>query len=63
MAIDCVTHPWGKLLSQGLTTRKLALVSVIYPGKKENKILLIYKEIQKGAVAKSYMTNGLLIYD
>jgi hypothetical protein len=31
--------------------------------KKENKIFLIYKEIQKGAVAKSYMTNGLLIYD
>ncbi len=29
--------------------------------KKENKIFLIYKEIQKGAVAKSYMTNGLLI--
>ena len=23
----------------------------------------MYKEIQKGAVAKSYMTNGLLIYD
>jgi hypothetical protein len=31
--------------------------------KKENKIFLIYKEIQKGAVEKSYMTNGLLIYD
>jgi hypothetical protein len=31
--------------------------------KKENKIFLIYKEIQKGAVAKSYMANGLLIYD
>jgi hypothetical protein len=30
--------------------------------KKENKIFLIYKEIQKGAVAQSYMTNGLLIY-
>ena len=30
--------------------------------KKENKIFLIYKEIQKGAVAKS-KTNGLLIYD
>jgi hypothetical protein len=30
--------------------------------KKENKIVLIYKEIQNGAVAKSYMTNGLLIY-
>ncbi len=26
--------------------------------KKENKIFLTYKEIQKGAVAKSYMTNG-----
>ncbi len=25
-------------------------------------IFLIYKEIQTGAVAKSYMTNGLLIY-
>jgi hypothetical protein len=29
--------------------------------KKENQIFLINKEIQKGAVAKSYMTNGLLI--
>jgi hypothetical protein len=26
-------------------------------------MFLIYKEIQKGAVAKSYLTNGLLIYD
>jgi hypothetical protein len=31
--------------------------------KKEKEKFLIYKEIQKGAVAKSYMTNGLLIYD
>ncbi len=31
--------------------------------KKEKKVFLTYKEIQKGAVAKSYMTNGLLIYD
>ncbi len=30
--------------------------------KKENQIFLIYKEIQNGAVAKSFMTNGLLIY-
>jgi hypothetical protein len=29
---------------------------------KENQIFLIYKDIQNGAVAKSYMTNGLLIY-
>jgi hypothetical protein len=27
----------------------------IHTDKKENKIFLIYKEIQKGAVAKSYM--------
>jgi hypothetical protein len=30
--------------------------------KKEYQIFLIYQEIQNGAVAKSYMTNGLLIY-
>jgi hypothetical protein len=30
--------------------------------KKENQIFLVYKEIQNGAVAKSYMTNGILIY-
>jgi hypothetical protein len=29
--------------------------------KKENQIFLIYKEIHNGAVAKSYMTNGLLL--
>jgi hypothetical protein len=34
-----------------------------YNDKKENKTFIIYKEILKGAVAKSYMTNGLLIYD
>jgi hypothetical protein len=33
-----------------------------YTDKKENKTFLIYKEIQNGAVAKSYITNGLLIY-
>jgi len=33
-----------------------------YTDKKENQIFLIYREIQNGAVAKSYMTNGLPIY-
>jgi hypothetical protein len=37
-------------------------VYVQYTDKKENQIFLIYREIQSGAVAKSYMTNGLLIY-
>ncbi len=35
---------------------------VSYTDKKENQIFLIYKEIQNGAVAKSNMTNGFLIY-
>ncbi len=35
--------------------------SLIYTDKKRNQIFLIYKEIQNGAVAKSYLTNGLLI--
>jgi hypothetical protein len=31
--------------------------------KKENQIFRIVKEIQNGAVAKSYVRNGLLIYE
>jgi hypothetical protein len=31
--------------------------------KKENQIFLIYKEIQSGAVAKSYMRMCFLIYE
>ncbi len=31
--------------------------------KKENQIFLIYKEIQSGAVAKSYVRKSFLIYD
>jgi hypothetical protein len=31
--------------------------------KKEKKIFLIFKEIQKGAVAKSYMRKGFQIYE
>ncbi len=32
-----------------------------YTDKKENQNFLIYREIKNGAVAKSYMTNGLPI--
>jgi hypothetical protein len=31
--------------------------------KKVNQIFLIYKEIQSGAVAKSYMRKGFLIHE
>jgi hypothetical protein len=34
-----------------------------YTDKKENTIFLIYKEIQMGAVAKSYLRKGFLIYE
>ncbi len=33
-----------------------------YTDKKENKIFLIYREIQMGSGAKSYMRKGFLIY-
>ncbi len=39
------------------------LYSIVSTDKKEKKIFLIYKEIQTGAVANSYITNGLFIYD
>jgi hypothetical protein len=47
-----------------LLSKKVHFVEyfVDYTDKKENQIFLIYKEIQSGGVAKSYMTNGLLIY-
>jgi hypothetical protein len=34
-----------------------------YTDKKENKLFLIYKEIQMGSVGKSYMRKGFLIYE
>jgi hypothetical protein len=35
----------------------------LYTDKKENKIFLLYREIQSGAVAKSNMRKGFLIYE
>jgi hypothetical protein len=37
------------------------LESVLYTDKKENEIFLLYKEIQSGAVAKSYIRKGFLV--
>ncbi len=36
---------------------------ILYTDKKENKIFLKDKKIQNVAVAKSYMTIGLLLYE
>ncbi len=41
---------------------KISLTPRHHTDKKEKKIFLIYKEIKKEAVAKSYITKGLLIY-
>jgi hypothetical protein len=38
------------------------MYDAVHTDKKEKKISLIYQEIQNGAVAKSYLTNGLLTY-
>jgi hypothetical protein len=38
-------------------------VSICYTDKKENQIFLKYWEIQSGAVAKSNMRKGFLIYE
>ncbi len=35
----------------------------LFTDKKEKKIFLIYKEIQIGSSAKSYMRKGSLIYE
>ncbi len=35
----------------------------VYTDKKDKKIFLLYKEIQMGSVAKSYMRKDFLIYE
>ncbi len=36
---------------------------MVHTDKKENKTFLIYKEIQMGSGAKSYIRKGFLIYE
>jgi hypothetical protein len=42
-------------------SRRSSMQMRLRTDKKKHQISLIYKEIQKGVVAKSYMTYGLLI--
>jgi hypothetical protein len=42
---------------------KIKFMSILCTHIKENKIFLIYKEIQMGSVAKSYMRKDFLIYE
>jgi hypothetical protein len=50
------------LQAKSLCTYGRLVLNFPYTDKKESQIFLIYKEIQNGAVAKSYIINGLLIY-
>jgi hypothetical protein len=52
-----------KLLFKSTVKCTSAFLTILYTSKKEKKIFLINKEIQKGAVAKSYMRRGFLIYE
>ncbi len=53
-----ITEEDGKLITCSADWNPFVCM---YTDKKENQIFLMYKEIQSGAVAKSYMTNGLLM--
>jgi hypothetical protein len=50
-------------ISKVLQNGKYISFQTVYTHWIKKEIFLIYKKIQKGAVAKSYMTNGLLIDD
>jgi hypothetical protein len=54
--------PGAGIVKKSLGARHRVGIGLSYTDKQENQIFLIYREIQSGAVAKSYMTNGLLIY-
>jgi hypothetical protein len=54
--------PLGPQPSTALLSPSPFLQCLVYTDKKENPVFLIYKEIQSGAVAKSYMRKGFLIY-
>ncbi len=51
-----------KLKIKGWGWEGRSRAGIFYTDKKENRIFLIYREIQSGTVAKSYMRKGFLIY-
>ncbi len=53
----------NRTVSKQTETKQKDFQQNTYTDKKEKKIFLIYKEIQSGAVAKSYMRKGFLIYE
>jgi hypothetical protein len=55
--------PSTKASPHHLFTWRFFRLPMEYTDNKENKIFLVYKEIQMGASAKSYMRKGFLIYE
>jgi hypothetical protein len=53
----------GKCVTNLPHIASVSFDAIRYTDKKENQIFLIYMEIQSGAVAKSYMRKGFLIYE
>ncbi len=51
------------MLGCDVAMRLAGLPAARYTDKKENQIFLIYREIQSGALAKSHMRKGFLIYE
>jgi hypothetical protein len=51
------------VIEYGLSCADFAWKLYSYADKNENEIFLKYKEIKMGAVAKSYMRKGFLIYE
>ncbi len=49
--------------TQATVGHSCILSFIMYTDKKENKIFLIYKEIQMESGVKSYMRKGFLIYE
>jgi hypothetical protein len=51
------------MFQEGLSGLVSNITGKHYTDKKENQIFVIYKEVQSGAVAKSYMRKGFLMYE
>jgi hypothetical protein len=51
------------ILKRSSLFNSLPVVHTLHTDKKENRIFLIYKEIQMGSGAKLYIRKGFLIYE
>ncbi len=59
LSLNLDFQPYKQVYCLVLMSLMLSTQRPKYTDKKENKIFLIYKEIQIGAVAKLYMRKGI----